>query len=275
MLGLHRTPRKTRGGGGFTLIELLVVIAIIALLVSILLPSLKKAKDLAKQAACSAQLRGAGMAVALWDNENGHLPYVGDENWTTWSTLVASQADWSSTVPGSGDPLFGDPWGLANETGPDRQCPGDENTYIGINYFWGNMPSVSPPWAMFAPGIYPPSSKMGTVENLPIKLEAIHEPATWLILADTTEPLGRASFFGYTPIVWPFLLDLDDDGIPESCNNSMPYDLFNPRIHPGVPVALCDGHVEVVEFESLWESNNSGSPMHDFWWEEDCSYTRP
>ena len=60
---------------GFTLIELLVVIAIIALLVSILLPSLNKAKDLAKASVCMGNLYHVGLAVPMYVNdENGWLP---------------------------------------------------------------------------------------------------------------------------------------------------------------------------------------------------------
>jgi prepilin-type N-terminal cleavage/methylation domain-containing protein len=51
---------------GFTLIELLVVIAIIALLVTLLLPKLQQARQLAKKAACMANLNGIGKAVELY-----------------------------------------------------------------------------------------------------------------------------------------------------------------------------------------------------------------
>jgi len=54
---------------GFTLVELLVVIGIIALLVSILMPALGKAKELAKQIMCGSQLSGLGKSIMMYEND--------------------------------------------------------------------------------------------------------------------------------------------------------------------------------------------------------------
>ena len=66
----HRRRRRANALHGFTLIELLVVIAIISLLVSILLPSLQKAKELARSTLCLSNVRSIGLAMTLFLEEN-------------------------------------------------------------------------------------------------------------------------------------------------------------------------------------------------------------
>ena len=81
---------------GFTLIELLVVVAIIALLIAILLPSLGRAKEKAKQVSCASNLRQIGLGFVEYAGQNNNsFPAtaagpVGSHNsadWIYWESI--------------------------------------------------------------------------------------------------------------------------------------------------------------------------------------------
>ena len=83
-------PRQTlRSSSGFTLVELLVVIGIIALLISILLPVLGKARESARLVQCQSNLRQFFMADSFYVNRyrGWHLP-----GWTGGGTAGAPNA---------------------------------------------------------------------------------------------------------------------------------------------------------------------------------------
>jgi prepilin-type processing-associated H-X9-DG protein len=73
------------------LVELLVVIGIIAILVSLLLPSLNKAREQARAIKCASNLRQVGMAIAMYVNESkGYYPYP--------TTTKGEQALWFTAI---------------------------------------------------------------------------------------------------------------------------------------------------------------------------------
>ncbi len=146
---------KAASTSRFTLIELLVVIAIIAILASLLLPSLGKARDFAKGASCMGQMRQimTGGVLQYTDDYRGLLPdgqNDGNPSWIGWVSYVKGYfpASPANALCKKGD--RGNPGGARFGLPLIFDCPGDNAPYWGQSY--GASFSFCSQWLNSYPG---------------------------------------------------------------------------------------------------------------------------
>jgi prepilin-type N-terminal cleavage/methylation domain-containing protein len=146
--GQELATRRAHPARGFTLVELLVVIGIIALLISILLPALNKARESAKRTQCLSNLHSIAEMLNMYANEaHGQVPIGFSGPLGTGSFQDDYFLSRASGTPSPGYPVRFVGLGLLFQAGELTEgsgrvfyCPsfsgGPDHDYNGINNPW-------------------------------------------------------------------------------------------------------------------------------------------
>ena len=177
-------PSRPASARGFTLVELLVVIGIIALLISILIPVLGRARDQANKTACMSNLRQVVIAFMQYANSNKDMCPFGarsdnpggvdlPEDWVHYRRGINNQGLWSSSIA----PYLGGPGeGLR----AILRCPSDNvdnRSNMGQYAYSYSMNMYYEP----RPGFFPPEG------HPPVRLSTTRRSSEKILLAEENE----------------------------------------------------------------------------------------
>lgn len=159
---------------GFTLVELLVVIAIIGILVALLLPAIQAARDAARRAQCSNNLKQIGLAILNYESTKKKFPAGrrvktdADQDapsWSTWTIDILPYME-ENGVYALWDPketLEHKNNAQIKQTRIDAYlCPSDEETNVLVTPETGPGAKLAPPNNLYQPGSYRANSGSGS-----------------------------------------------------------------------------------------------------------------